>query len=76
MAIREKVFGVITRCFKRHGAVSISTPVFELKVRLVLHACTYMCLCEGEGGGYCSFVFNFFLLLICFNLCVFCLLFS
>lgn len=32
MAIREDVFRVITRCFKRHGAVSISTPVFELKV--------------------------------------------
>ena len=32
MAIREEVFTVITRCFKRHGAVSISTPVFELKV--------------------------------------------
>ena len=32
MAIREDVFTVITRCFKRHGAVSISTPVFELKV--------------------------------------------
>lgn len=33
MAIREGVFDVIKRCFKRHGAVSISTPVFELKVR-------------------------------------------
>ena len=32
MAIREDVFTVISRCFKRHGAVSISTPVFELKV--------------------------------------------
>ena len=32
MAIREKVFDVIKGCFKRHGAVSISTPVFELKV--------------------------------------------
>ena len=33
MAIREAVFTIITRCFKRHGAVSISTPVFELKVQ-------------------------------------------
>ena len=32
MAIREQVFHVIISCFKRHGAVSISTPVFELKV--------------------------------------------
>lgn len=32
MSIREKVFGGITSVFKRHGAVSISTPVFELKV--------------------------------------------
>lgn len=31
MAIRERVFGVITRVFKRHGAVTIDTPVFELK---------------------------------------------
>ncbi|XP_064405227.1 histidine--tRNA ligase, cytoplasmic-like isoform X2 [Halichondria panicea] len=34
MAIREGVFDVIKRCFKRHGAVSISTPVFELKETL------------------------------------------
>ena len=32
MAIREGAFDVIKCCFKRHGAVSISTPVFELKV--------------------------------------------
>lgn len=32
MAIRERVFSIITSCFKRHGAVAISTPVFELKV--------------------------------------------
>lgn len=33
MAIREKVFATITNVFKRHGAVTIDTPVFELKVR-------------------------------------------
>jgi hypothetical protein len=33
MAVREKVFDVIIRCFKRHGAEVIDTPVFELKVR-------------------------------------------
>ncbi|XP_065844519.1 histidine--tRNA ligase, cytoplasmic-like isoform X2 [Oscarella lobularis] len=31
MAVREKVFDVIKGCFKRHGAVTIDTPVFELK---------------------------------------------
>ena len=33
MAIREKVFNAIISCFKRHGAETIDTPVFELKVR-------------------------------------------
>lgn len=31
MAIREKVFSTITSVFKKHGAVTIDTPVFELK---------------------------------------------
>lgn len=31
MAIREKVFSTITSIFKRHGAVTIETPVFELR---------------------------------------------
>nr|XP_056718476.1 histidine--tRNA ligase, cytoplasmic isoform X2 [Euleptes europaea] len=31
MAIREEIFGTIISCFKRHGAVTIDTPVFELK---------------------------------------------
>ncbi|KAI9485031.1 histidyl-tRNA synthetase [Zychaea mexicana] len=30
MAIRAKVFDTITRIFKKHGAVTIDTPVFEL----------------------------------------------
>jgi hypothetical protein len=34
MAIREKVFGIITSVFKKHGGVSIDTPVFELKETL------------------------------------------
>ncbi|KAM9377682.1 histidine--tRNA ligase isoform 2-T2 [Pholidichthys leucotaenia] len=34
MAIREKVFSTIIRCFKRHGAETINTPVFELKETL------------------------------------------
>ena len=31
MVIREKIFSTITQVFKRHGAVTIDTPVFELK---------------------------------------------
>ena len=31
MAIREKVFEKITAVFKQHGAITIDTPVFELK---------------------------------------------
>lgn len=34
MAIREGVFNKIIACFKRHGAVTIDTPVFELKETL------------------------------------------
>uniref|UniRef100_A0A8C2H0U7 histidine--tRNA ligase n=1 Tax=Cyprinus carpio TaxID=7962 RepID=A0A8C2H0U7_CYPCA len=34
MAIREKVFSIIISCFKRHGAETIDTPVFELKETL------------------------------------------
>ncbi|KAI5626782.1 histidine--tRNA ligase, cytoplasmic isoform 2 [Silurus asotus] len=32
MMIREKVLSVIVSCFERHNAVTIDTPVFELKV--------------------------------------------
>ncbi|KAI6661375.1 Histidyl-tRNA synthetase, cytoplasmic [Oopsacas minuta] len=31
MAVRDQLFSTITSCFKRHGAVTIDTPVFELK---------------------------------------------
>ncbi|XP_035682962.1 histidine--tRNA ligase, cytoplasmic-like isoform X1 [Branchiostoma floridae] len=34
MAIREGVFKTIINCFKRHGAETIDTPVFELKETL------------------------------------------
>lgn len=34
MAIRERVFNIIINCFKRHGAQTIDTPVFELKETL------------------------------------------
>ena len=35
MAIRKKAFDIITTIFKRHGAVEIDTPVFELKETLM-----------------------------------------
>ncbi|KAM3715760.1 Histidine--tRNA ligase [Dirofilaria immitis] len=31
MALRKQVLDIVTECFKRHGAVSIDTPVFELR---------------------------------------------
>jgi histidyl-tRNA synthetase len=34
MSIRNKAFGIITNVFKKHGAVEIDTPVFELKETL------------------------------------------
>ena len=36
MAIRQGVFAKIIQCFKRHGAETIDTPVFELKVQVLL----------------------------------------
>lgn len=35
MAIREAAFNKITSVFKRHGAVAIDTPVFELRETLM-----------------------------------------
>ncbi|NWX36744.1 SYHC protein, partial [Notiomystis cincta] len=35
MSIRERAFGAIIACFKRHGAEVIDTPVFELKETLM-----------------------------------------
>jgi histidyl-tRNA synthetase len=34
MMIRDQAFQIIRRVFKRHGAVEIDTPVFELKETL------------------------------------------
>lgn len=31
MSIREHIFSTLTRVFKAHGAVTIDTPVFELR---------------------------------------------
>ena len=35
MVIRQGALNVITRCFERHGAEQLDTPVFELKVTLI-----------------------------------------
>ncbi|EPS73445.1 hypothetical protein M569_01311, partial [Genlisea aurea] len=35
MAIREKAFAIIVDVFKRHGAMSLDTPVFELRETLM-----------------------------------------
>lgn len=35
MTIRRHAFRVIERCFARHGAVAIDTPVFELRETLM-----------------------------------------
>jgi len=35
MSIRNKAFSIITSIFKKHGAVEIDTPVFELKETLM-----------------------------------------
>lgn len=35
MAVREEAFGIITGVFKRHGAVALDTPVFELRETLM-----------------------------------------
>ena len=43
MEVRQKCFSVIRSVFKRHGAVEIDTPVFELKETLTGK--------YGEEGG-------------------------
>ena len=42
MAIREKLFAKIQAVYKRHGAVTIDTPVAELKVSQYLELFTLM----------------------------------
>ncbi len=43
MDVRQKAFTIIRNVFKRHGAVEIDTPVFELKETLMGK--------YGEEGG-------------------------
>jgi histidyl-tRNA synthetase len=49
MVLREKIFKTITDVFKRHGGITIDTPVFELKEILAgnwKHATTDRCLAD------------------------------
>lgn len=57
MAIREKVFQTIVSCFKKHGAVTIETPLFELKETLTGKYGEDSKLIfdlEDQGGELCS----------------------
>uniref|UniRef100_A0A494BAV2 Histidyl-tRNA synthetase n=1 Tax=Mus musculus TaxID=10090 RepID=A0A494BAV2_MOUSE len=54
MAVREKVFDVIIRCFKRHGAEVIDTPVFELKTRPA--STSERCTCLWPLSAGCAWV--------------------
>lgn len=42
MVIRERAFNIIKSIFERHGAVTIDTPVFELKETLMGKVLTTM----------------------------------
>lgn len=35
MAVREKAFAIIVEVFKRHGAMALDTPAFELRETLM-----------------------------------------
>ena len=52
MAVRERAFKAIIKCFEKHGAVQIDTPVFEMKVNLNSSKCCpdQFCLliCQGS----------------------------
>lgn len=42
MVIREKAFNIIKSVFEKHGAVTIDTPVFELKETLMGKVCVVL----------------------------------
>lgn len=53
MAIRESVFQKIVAVFKRHGAETIDTPIFELKVPLASRWQFSKCVPNAEVGCCC-----------------------
>jgi Histidyl-tRNA synthetase len=57
MALREKMFAIITRVFKRHGGMELDTPVFELKEVLTgKHSEDSKLIydLQDQGGELCS----------------------
>lgn len=63
MAIREQVFNTITTVFKRYGAVTIETPLFELKETLTNKYGEDSKLIydlQDQGGEICSLRFAIF----------------
>ena len=66
MAIREKVFNTIISSFKKHGAVTIETPLFELKETLTNKYGEDSKLIydlQDQGGELCSLRYYYFLVL-------------
>ena len=54
MAVRERAFKAIIKCFQKHGAVQIDTPVFEMKVNLNSTKCSpdQFCLINFRFVGF------------------------
>ncbi|KAK4111944.1 histidyl-tRNA synthetase [Canariomyces notabilis] len=53
MVLREKIFNTITEVFKRHGGITIDTPVFELKGKYGEDSKLIYDLAD-QGGELCS----------------------
>jgi histidyl-tRNA synthetase len=71
MLIREKIFSTITKIFKLHGAVTIDTPVFELKEILsgkYGEDSKLIYDLQDQGGELCSLRYD---LTVCFHSCPF-----
>lgn len=65
MALRETAFATITSVFKRHGAVAIDTPVFELRETLTGKygedsKLIYDLADQGECGEVCGEVWKIY----------------
>lgn len=70
MAIREKMFGIITSVFKRHGGMALDTPVFELKEVLTGKYGEDSKLIydlQDQGGELCSLRYDLTVPPLCFH---------
>ncbi|KAG8383233.1 hypothetical protein BUALT_Bualt05G0163100 [Buddleja alternifolia] len=68
MAVRDKAFAIIGEVFKRHGAMALDTPVFEMRETLMGkygedskliydladQACFFIFIARLQGGELCS----------------------